>query len=227
MNDTIRSTTNETAARVRIGSSTTERVERLREVALSEPAIAQDAAWAWMTRLGQLADDDHSRGVEQLDRLFEQGQVPVPLDGPAEGMMIAYMVSRPIDFMMRKIGAVWMPWLGKRFDPECDRGENRITNEFRFVTRAVWPTYSTQRGDGERRGFEFETHIDRGAIEPAVPVLVVDYSRVPENPRRIVPSIRDELVQIVPGTYLGRWLYKRPNGQWKNVAYFALRTELG
>jgi hypothetical protein len=225
MNDTIRSTTNETAARVRIGPSTADRVERLREVALNEPDIAQDAAWAWIAHLGQLTDRDHTRGVEQIERLFEQGQVPAPLEGEAEGMMVAYMVAKPVDFMMRKIGAVWMPWLGKRFDAERERGENRITNEFGFFTRAIWPTYSTRRGEGERRGFEFETRVDRGAIEPAVPVLVVDYSRVPQNPRRIVPSIRDELVQIVPGIHLGRWLYRRPNDQWKNVAYFALRTE--
>lgn len=215
------------SARTRITPSIDERVQNLRDLAETDPVNAQDAAWAWFTRLGQLTAVDRVKGEEQLDRLFAQGAAPAPIDGTAEGMMIAYLFGGPYDFAMRKIGALWMPWLGKRFDAAGSRGENRITDEFRYVTRAVWPRYATRRVEGERRGFEFETRIERGAVEPAVSVLVIDYQRAPRNPRRIVPSIRDELVQIVPGTFMGRALWRRGGGgggEYKNMGFFALRN---
>ncbi len=195
----------------------------LRELAEHDPVNAQDAAWAWLGRLGAATLKDRARGVEQLDRLFAEGQVPDPIDGITEGMMVAYLVGPRSDWAMRKIGALWMPWLGKRFDAERRHGENRVTRGFPVVTRVVWPRYPVRSDGDERRGFEFETHVERGALEPDLHVMVIDYGRVPENPARIVPSIRDELVQIVPGTHLGRWLWRQRDGSFRNVAYFALR----
>jgi hypothetical protein len=218
-------TTTTAAARLRIKPSIPERVASLREWAEHDPINAQDAAWAWFARLGELTLKDRERGVEQLDRLFAEGQVPEPIDGITEGMMMAYLFGPHSDRAIRKIGALWMPWLGKRFDAERQHGENRVTRAFPLFTRLVWPGYAVRAEGNERRGFEFETHVEQGAVEPDVHVLVIDYGRVPENPARIVPSIRDELVQIVPGTYLGRALWRGRNGTYKNCGFFALRNE--
>ena len=210
----------------RIKPSIGDRLEGLRDLAQTDPVNAQDAAWGWMTRLGELARDDRPRAVEQLDRLFADGLPPATIDGPADGMVVATMFNPGTDVLLRKIGGVWMPWLGKRFHAASDCGENRITGGFRVATRTIWPTYATKPDGANRRGFEFTTRIERGAVEPAVSVLVIDYASMPSNPRRIVPRIRDELVQLVPGTYLGRMLWQRSNGEYLNVGFFALRGEL-
>jgi hypothetical protein len=52
---------------------------------------------------------------------------------------------------------------------------------------------------------------------------VIDYEPVESNPEFIIRKIRDELVQIVPGTHLGRILYKTKSG-YNNIGYFALKT---
>jgi hypothetical protein len=54
-------------------------------------------------------------------------------------------------------------------------------------------------------------------------VLVIDYEPVQSNPDFIIRKIRDELVEIVPGTHLGRILYKTKSG-YDNIGYFALKT---
>jgi hypothetical protein len=54
-------------------------------------------------------------------------------------------------------------------------------------------------------------------------VLVIDYAPVTENPDLIIRQIRDELVQLLPSTYLGRILFKLPGDRLSNIGYFALK----
>jgi hypothetical protein len=53
-------------------------------------------------------------------------------------------------------------------------------------------------------------------------VLVIDYASLPDNPWP-VSRIRDELVEIVPNTYLGKML-RRQGDDYYLLAYFALKT---
>lgn len=201
-------------------------VADLRRLAQTDCVGARDLAWAWLSGLGEDVVRDHRAGLDQLDRVFAAGVAPDSIDGDMDGIMLAYLLGGAGDRAMRRIGSVWTPWLGKSFDAERRRGENRVVQAFPVFTRLVWPSYALRAKDGERRGFELETYVDRGAVEPRVRVLVVDYGRARSNPRRIVPRIRDELVAIVPGTYLGRWLWRRRNGVFRNVAYFALHDQV-
>jgi hypothetical protein len=36
--------------------------------------------------------------------------------------------------------------------------------------------------------------------------------------------VRDEIVELVPGVYLGKMLWHKPRGTYAQLAYFALRT---
>ena len=54
--------------------------------------------------------------------------------------------------------------------------------------------------------------------------MVIDYSDVKENPYVIIRSIRDELVEVVPGTYLGKILFRLPRDRYEMIGFFALRT---
>ena len=58
-------------------------------------------------------------------------------------------------------------------------------------------------------------------------MLVIDYAPVDSNPALIIKSIRDELVQIVPGANLGKMLWRHGDGERHSLlAYFALRSPL-
>lgn len=54
--------------------------------------------------------------------------------------------------------------------------------------------------------------------------MVIDYANVEANPGLIIRSIRDELVQIVPGAYLGKILVRLPGDKYEMVGFFALHT---
>ena len=86
----------------------------------------------------------------------------------------------------------------------------------------LWPSYKMTPTDEGHMAFDFDTRIEPGAIEPSPDVLVIDYADEPRNPELIIRKIRDELVEIVPHTYLGRILYRLKAGGYKNIGYFAL-----
>jgi hypothetical protein len=201
------------------------RVARLRELAAADSVAAQDAAWAWFERLGRLAAAERDRAAAQLAELFGQGEPSRALEGPTDGILVAPLIHPRVDSVARRITSVWMPWMGKSFYGGAQRGENRLTGSTRWVTRLLWPGYSSRPGEDGRLAFDFRTRIERGAVDPDVDVLVIDYAPVEENPRLIIRRIRDELVEIVPGAHLGRILYRGRDG-YRNIGYFALRTEV-
>jgi hypothetical protein len=81
--------------------------------------------------------------------------------------------------------------------------------------------------EGGKAAFDFLTRIERGMVEPAVDVLVIDYEPVSSNPKMLIRQIRDELVELVPDTYLGRILFKLGENRYSNIGYFALRQPAG
>jgi hypothetical protein len=110
---------------------------------------------------------------------------------------------------------------GRRAGRQPPRGQRPLAVK---VDLAALPD---RPGGGGRLAFDFETRIERGASEPAVDVLVIDYAPVERNPRLVIRSIRDELVQVVPGAHLGRILWRHADGRYTNIGYFALRTPVG
>jgi hypothetical protein len=79
----------------------------------------------------------------------------------------------------------------------------------------------------ERAAFQFVSGPEPGKVRPRIPVLAIDYRPITTNPRIIIRQIRDELVEVVPKTYLGRILFRVPRGPFINVGYFALRQPAG
>jgi hypothetical protein len=206
-------------------SSTLDRVASLREIAERDTVSAQDAAWAWFERLGRLAADDREQAASQLAELFGCGQPSRGLDGPTDGILVAPLIEPRTDRVLRALSKLWMPWQGKAFQAREARGDNRLTTSARWVSKLLWPLYATRAGaDGGRIAFDFETRVERGAVGPAVDVLVIDYAPVADNPRFVIKRIRDELVEIVPGAHLGRILWRRGDGRFTNIGYFALRS---
>jgi hypothetical protein len=216
-----------TAQRQAERESIAERVASLREIGERDAATVQDAAWAWFRRLGDSAAKDREGAESQLAELFSCGRPSAGIDGPTEGILVTPLIEPRVDAVARVLTGAWMPWLGKRFDAASGRGDNRLATSARWPAKLIWPRYASRAGAGERLAFDFETRVERGGIEPLVDVLVIDYAPVESNPDLIIRSIRDELVEIVPGAHLGRILYRRRDGSYANIGYFALRTPVG
>ena len=199
-------------------------VAELRTQAESDVDGAAREAWAWIEELGELAKSDREAGEAALDELFALGKAPKGLDGATEGILVAPLIQPLVDRVAGAITSLWMPWQGKSFDAAAGKGNNRLTGETRWVAKLLWPLYGTKEGaDGERLAFDFETRIEPGMLDPDTEVLVIDYAPVDDNPRLIIKSIRDELVEIVPGANLGKILY-RQGGGYSNIGFFALRS---
>jgi hypothetical protein len=213
-----------TAERQAERAQVSERVASLREVGERDATVAQDAAWAWFRRLGDSAARDREEAASQLAELFACGRPSAGIDGPTEGILVTPLIQPQVDAAARILTGAWMPWLGKRFDAERARGDNRLAPSARWPAKLLWPRYESRPGDRERLAFDFETRVERGGVEPLVDVLVIDYAPIDANPDLIIRSIRDELVEIVPGAHLGRILYRRRDGGYANIGYFALRT---
>jgi hypothetical protein len=196
------------------------RLAELRELAATDPAGAQVATWAWIKELGA-----HKAG-DELGELYKLGEPPRGLDGPTEGILVTPLIQGTVDRALTAITGAWMPWLGKAFDSEANRGYNRLAPSARWPAKLLWPLYGTKEEPGARAAFHFETAIEPGKADPDVQVLKIDYGPVESNPRLVIRSIRDELVQLVPDTYLGKVLWRSEDDgeeRYSCIGYFALR----
>ena len=200
------------------------RVEELRQLALSDPLAAQEGAWSWITDLQELAKSDGKAADAQLNELYRLGSVPQGLDGPTDGILVMTTTNAVTDAAVKAVTALWMPWQGKRFDAQAGTGDNRMTGAASVASKLLWPLYSMKDAAEGKLAFDFKTYVEAGAVDPDRQVMVIDYSDVEKNPALIIKKIRDELVEIAAGAYLGKILYHAPSDKYVMVGYFALRT---
>src|SRR5256885_1186640 len=112
------------------------RVAELREQAPSAPIEARDEAWRWFEQLGEEVGRDREPGTAALAELFSLGIPPAGIDGRTEGILVAPLIATPVDRVMRAIeGLVGLPWLGKRFDADANRGDNVLRQSARYPAK--------------------------------------------------------------------------------------------
>jgi hypothetical protein len=134
-------------------------------------------------------------------------------------------VHPAFDRFVAALTMAWLPWAGKRFDSAAGRGENLLLPSARWPSKLLWPRYRMRDAGDRLAAFEFVTRVEPSALDPDRDVLVIDYASVKENPALVIKSIRDELVQIVPGAHLGKMLWRHRGGARHSLlAYFALTT---
>lgn len=192
--------------------------------AVTDPAGASVAAWARIVELQELGRSDRSTAEPQLNELFRAGSPARGLDGPTDGILVLTTTTKLTDVALNALTSAWMPWEGKRFDSETQTGDNRMTDQATLVSKALWPRYSLRDEETGKIAFDFTTYIEAGKDDPDREVMVIDYADIESNPRLLIRSIRDELVQLVPGAYLGKILYRLPTKSYVMLGYFALRT---
>jgi hypothetical protein len=193
-----------------LGLAPQERLADLRTNADTDPRTAADDAWRWVCDLKKRAGRDRGAVERELSELFRTGATPSGLTGPTEGVLVTTTTNPLLDPVVRMITSLWMPWQGKRFDAEEASGSNRMTSSATLPAKLLWPSYTMKRAEEGTLAFDFKTYEDTGKDDPDVRVLVIDYSSVEANPRLIIRRIRDELVELVPGAYLGKILFQLP-----------------
>jgi len=164
-----------------------------------------------------------ARALARLDDLFAAGTVPDPLpDGFLEGRLVVVSVSEIADWVVRRLAALHMPWLGKSFSHAAGRGVNVLTKQARVLMRVALPSYVFERELADRiEALPFKTWVGPGTIDSGTQVLKVDYD-IDGNPG-LVRRILDELVQIDDGLYLGKVLL-RPQLTYRQVGFFTLQS---
>jgi hypothetical protein len=197
------------------------RVAELRAQAKTDPAGAQRDTWAWFEELGAKRDG------KSLQKLFSLGTPPRGLNGPTDGILVCTLTNPVLDLPVQALTSRWMPWQGKAFDAKAKTGINRMTKSSKVPLKAIFPLYSMRETPDGNLAFDFETAAEAGKVAPKIKVLKIDYQPVKDNPDHIIRQIRDELVQIVPDTHLGRILFNLPVKGFVNIGYFALRQPAG
>jgi hypothetical protein len=204
-----------------------ERVRKLREQARADAQAAREEAWNWIIELSERAHSDRRGALDELQAMFLSGQPAKGISGQTEGILVTWTMHPIADKLVGRITGAWMPWLGKKFDPEQRTGINTLTNSARWPAKILWPFYSTREASLGRSAFDFNTYVEAGRLDPSVDVLVIDYGSVKSNPRLLIRQIRDELVEIVPGANLGKMLVNVSGRREPFPAlYFALKSEI-
>lgn len=204
-----------------------ERVGHLKQLASSDLQAAQDAVWGWLHRVGGPLPDLEAQA--ELDELFTTSGPATDVDGPAEGHLVRWVASHPAlnpggkvvralaKTMTVRLGVPL--WLGKRFDAPARRGTVMLPPLGMLVAR---PFTKVHKSGDHYEAFPMTNWVEPGKIDPGTDVLVIDYASLPDNPWPM-SRIRDELVEIVPNTYLGKMLWHQDDDYYL-LAYFALKT---
>lgn len=223
-NRTTPQRTGSRSAPISVPSPVADRLGSLRDSAVLRPAEAQNALWDWIGELGA------ARDARTLEALFELGSPPQVLDGVTDGILVTTLINPLIDLPVRLLTRLWMPWRGKVFDAGSQTGINRMSASATFPARLLWPLYGMRSTRDGLAAFEFVFGREPGRVAPRVPVMKIDYEPVRDNPCLIIRQIRDELVELTPGTFLGRVLFRVPTPagvRFTNIGYFALRQPTG
>ena len=181
--------------------------------------------WELLERLS--ADDRRS----DISALWAHGYPPERIDGALEGLIMGSMWGTPETALGTLLTKIHPIWVGKTFDDAAGTGFNRLAWFSRPVFLVVAAGYRAfNRNGNEIEGFRFNHGLETAAIAPYITVRALDYG-VPEynNPSvRTFPiaRTRDEIVELVPGIFLGRALLTQRGGEVLTVAHFALRDPL-
>ena len=209
---------------------TQQRLADLCELAGTDPTAAQDAAWAWLQDLGTELPGEAAELA--LAELFAAG-APADVDGQTEGILVGWPSRAPdLDAVGRlllpaaqAVTRVTAPWLGKKFDKSAERGTNSVNRAAVVLTKLLAPTYRMRRTGDHWEGFDMVTRVEESVVSPGTHVLVLDYESAEAANPFPINRIRDEAVQLIPGTYLGAKLWHQADG-YRQLAYWAARAPL-
>jgi hypothetical protein len=162
------------------------------------------------------------RTLAELDALFHAGEIPDPLpDGFQRGTFVCTSIWGPLDRTFKRIGDMWMPWLGKSFDASTSTGINVLASSARQPMKALWPSHRPRpAGNGRIEAFPFRNRIGTGEIDVDLKVYKIEYD-FDANPSFVIRRVLDEVVQIDDGLLLGKILF-RVGSVYHPIGFFSL-----
>lgn len=162
-----------------------------------------------------------------LESLFASGSEPAGIpEGRFRGEFLSFHLLPGVSQAASAAASLWMPWKGKVFLQREGLGYNWISAGGRAAAALAWPFYRhyIPAEPGNLLAFPFRLSHGPAYRLPRKNVLRLDYD-LPVNPRWNVRRIRDELVALEPGCYLGRAYLTWIAGYRKLWAYFKLERE--
>jgi hypothetical protein len=154
----------------------------------------------------------------RLKTLFCGATAPDPVP---QGFLPGRILTAAIDPYGMFIGGVCRFWLGKRFS--AGGGVNVVTRGGQPLLRALAPSQPLEPTlEGNLEGFPFEVRREKGAADPDVEVMALTYG-IASNPSLLLRRLRDELVRIEDGLYLGKILY-RVGESYRPLGFFSLEA---
>ena len=207
----------------------TARVAELNRLAQRDQQAAQEQAWTWFAELGGQLPGPAAQAT--LAALYAAG-TPAEADGPTQGLLVGFVTPTGLDrtgrllFPLAKTlveRAPRMPWLGKKFDSQAQQGTNMVTGLVVALARVLAPRYRFKKAGDHYEGFRMRTWAEQSVISPGTTVLVLDYEAAQMANPWPINKIRDEAVQIVPGTYLGAKLWHQADG-YQQIAWWAAKA---
>ena len=165
---------------------------------------------------------DRASALEELERCFNEGDLPEVPDGPLRGRLLTTTMGAGIDPAFMGIARWWMPWKGKTIDRAATRGRNLFTPSWRPVERVLWRGYDDVQPEGPGRLSTFAFTVWTGPAEtaPDTQVLKIDYDH-PDSPDFLIRRVLDEVVHVGGGVLLGQALMMW-RGARRRAAWFQL-----
>jgi|SRR5579859_2096708 len=123
---------------------------------------------------------------------------------PTEARFLQGKVPSPLpDGFYEGVSPKGTSWMGKKFDRAAQTGVNVFT--------------------GNKELYTFKTYIAKGAVDPKINVLKIDYN-MPGNPLWLRPVL-DEVVEVEPNHYLGKLNVHILPGTTIALGYFELEKK--
>ncbi len=116
-----------------------------------------------------------------------------------------------------------VPWLGKSFESEDEKGFNIFTPKGASMLKVLTPLYKLFRlnADGNTDAYYFKTSTGPGFRDKDIRVFKLDYDSA-ENPF-LIRIILDEMVEVGPEEFLGKVHMKVFPGYFATIGFFGLR----
>lgn len=191
-------------------------------MAPADEIYLRDAAARQVRNAGERLKRDRHDAFDILAGLFRAGTAPAP-SGRYDGELVALSTGLLSDPFFEWLTRLYLPWLGKTFDPATGTGDNVfVDNAWSKATGKLgWPEYRIRSDDppGTVRVFPFRSYVAPGIEDQDLNVLRIDYGAAP-NPlpvRRMV----DEVVELPGGYCLGK-AHMRGLREFRRVAFFGL-----
>lgn len=198
----------------------------LHGMAQSHPTVARAATWQYIKELGDRGD------LPALSILFGEGTAPDGPDGKLEGLIVGKLFGIPEAHLANPLMRINPTWQGKTFDRGL-KHRFQPSRPDRSAGDADCRCRISGIAAGRRRGgrlrlqpFNREGPHRAPGDGPRARLRVPEYKN-PSVRTFPIKRTRDEIVELVPGVYLGRALLTMRSGEVRLIAHFALREPIG